>query len=201
MSPKRIAKILAGFGIVALSAILIVTIGVVRRRSPQRRASQLVGLVPGALLHAHNFHWTQMKGGQKEWVLTARDASYSDDKTSVMLKDAKVTMIASDGKAVMLDAPAVKLHMKGNHVQQADMSGGVMVHYGEFLLTTDRATFFPDSDSISAPGSVTVVGQGIKVTGVGLSGHPRQQQFNLGGRVNTEIIQDSNNSAKPRQKS
>jgi LPS export ABC transporter protein LptC len=201
MSPKRIAKILAGFGIIALGAILVVTVGVVvRRRSPQSRPSQIVGLVPGALLHARNFHWTQMKGGEKEWVLTARDASYANDRTSILLKEAKVEMIASDGKPVMLDAPAVVLKMKGNHVQQADMSGGLTVHYGEFVLTTDRATFFPDADAISAPGGVMVSGQGIKVSGTGMTGHPHQQQFNLGGRVNTEIIQDSK-SAKPRQKS
>ncbi len=200
MSPKRIAKILAGFGIVALGAIVVVAVSVVRRRSPERRPSQIVGLVPGALLHARNFHWTQMKGGQKEWVLTARDASYSNDKTAVLLTDAKVDMIAEDGKVVVLDAPAVKLKMDGNHVQQADMSGGLTVHYGEFLLTTDHATFFPDTDSINAPGGVMVTGQGIKVKGTGLTGHPRHQQFNLGGQVNTEIIQDSS-SAKSRQKS
>ncbi len=200
MSPKRIAKVLAGFGIVALGAILVVTVGVVRRRSPERRPSQNIGLVPGALVHARNFHWTQMKGGEKEWVLTARDASYSNDKTSVMLKDAKIEMIATDGRSVMLDAPAVALKMDGNHVQQADMSGGLTVHYGEFVLTTDRATFLPDTDQLSAPGGVMVAGQGIKVSGTGLIGYPRQQQFNLGGQVNTEIIQDSS-SAKSRQKS
>lgn len=200
MSPKRIAKVLAGFGILALGAILVVTVGVVRRRSPQSHPSQMVGLVPGALLHARNFHWTQMKGGQKEWVLKARDASYSDDRTSILLKDAEVTMISSDGKPVLLEAPAVVLKMNGNHVEQANMSGGLTVHYGEFVLNTDQATFLPDTDSISAPGGVIVNGQGIKVTGTGLTGHPRQQQFNLGGRVNTEIIQGSS-SAKPQQKS
>jgi LPS export ABC transporter protein LptC len=200
MSPKRIARILAGFGIVALGVILVVTVVVVRRRSPQHRPSELVGLVPGALLHARNFHWTQMKGGEKEWVLTARDASYSKDKTSVLLKDAKVRMIATDGKSVLLDAPAVTLTMHGNHVQQADLSGGLTIHYGEFVLTTERATFIPDSDQLNAPGGVTVTGQGIKVSGTGLTGHPREQQFNLGGRVDTEIIQGSS-SVKSSQKS
>ncbi|MBF6569469.1 MAG: LPS export ABC transporter periplasmic protein LptC [Candidatus Binataceae bacterium] len=202
MSPKRIARILAGFGILALGAILIITIGVVRRRSPEHRptTTQILGLVPGTLLHARNFHWTQMKGGQKEWILTARDARYSDDRTSVLLKDAKVTMIAEDGKEVMLDAPAVRLEVKGNHVQQAHMSGGVTVHYGEFTTTTDQATFVPDQDQLTAPGAVVVTGQGLKVTGTGLIGHPKLQQFSLNAQVNTQITQDSKR-AKSRQKS
>ena len=199
MSPKRIARILAGFGIVALGAILVVTIGVVRRRSPHN-VPVAIAVLPGALLHARNFHWTQMKAGQKEWILTARDASYSNDKTSILLTGAKVEMIASDGKAVMFDAPHATLKMNGNHVQQADMGGGLTVHYGDFLLTTDHATFVPDTDSLSAPGNVWVSGQGIKVRGTGLTGHPRQQQFVLGGQVNTEIIRDTS-IAKSGQKS
>src|SRR5262249_20168570 len=158
---------------------------------PDHRATLPIGLVPNALLHARNFHWTQMKGAEKEWVLTARDASYSKDKTSVLLKDAKVEMIASDGRSVMLIAPDVALKMKGNHVQEADMSGGITVHYGEFVLTTERAIFVPDTDALSAPGDVTVTGQGIRVTGIGLTGHPHIQQFVLNGQVNTEITRDT----------
>ena len=45
----------------------------------------IAGLIPGSLYHVHNFHWVQMKGGEQEWVLTAHDANYSNDKTSLIL--------------------------------------------------------------------------------------------------------------------
>jgi LPS export ABC transporter protein LptC len=196
MSPRLIAKLLAGFGIVALAVIVIVTVSVVRRRSPERNLDQLVGLVPDALLHARGFHWTQMKGPVKEWVLSARDASFSNDRQSALLTDAKVTMITTDGKHVVLESPTVRLHVTGNHINSADLGGGITVHYGDFVVTTESAEFFPDSDRLDAPGPVTVVGQGIKVTAVGLSGHPRQQQFTLNSAVNTEITRQ-NGSASP----
>lgn len=191
MSPKRIAKLLAVFGIVALGAILVVTIGVVRKRSPARNLSQIAGLVPGALLHARNFHWTQMKGAVKEWELNAREASFSNDRKSLTLKDVKLSLLAADGRQVGLEAPLAKLRVDGNLVKEADLSGGLTVHYGDFLLTTERAIFLPGSDELEAPGTVTVVGQGIKVTGTGLTGRPREQQFTLGKAVSTEIIPGS----------
>ncbi|MGH7917680.1 MAG: hypothetical protein ACREQE_09440, partial [Candidatus Binataceae bacterium] len=92
MSPRRIAKTLAFCGIVALTAILIVTVWVVRHRSVGETLQRAAGMMPGALLHAHNFHWTQMKGGQRQWVLTARDANYAAGKTSMVLKDARLTL-------------------------------------------------------------------------------------------------------------
>ena len=77
MSPRRIARALAGFGIVALLILLGVTVWVVRHRQDAQALQRAAGLVPGSLLHAHNFHWTQMKAGQRQWVLTADDASYA----------------------------------------------------------------------------------------------------------------------------
>jgi LPS export ABC transporter protein LptC len=194
MRPKLIAKLLAGFGVTVLVIIAIVTVSVVHRRSPERNLSQVVGLVPNALLHARNFHWTQMKGPVKEWVLSARDASFSNDRRSVTLTDAKVTMVTADGKRVLLESPRVLLHVKGNHVNSAEMSGGITVHYGDFVVTTPSAQFIPDDDQLDASGPVTVTGEGLKVTATGLTGHPREQQFILKHSVDTEITRTGNPS-------
>src|SRR5437016_4249167 len=173
MSPRRIAKALAGFGAVAVAILLGVTIFVVRSRSSAPTLSQAIGIVPGSLLHAHNFHWTEMKAGNRQWELTARDASYSDDKTSLLLNDADLAMSSEDGKLVRVKAPLARLALDGNHVKRADLSGGTRIAYGDFVLTTDHAVFLPDEDQVSAPGAVTLEGEGMKATGIGLSGHPK----------------------------
>ncbi|MGH8011849.1 MAG: LPS export ABC transporter periplasmic protein LptC [Candidatus Binataceae bacterium] len=191
MSPRRIAKALALCGSVAVAAILIVTVWVVRHRSPGQTLQRAAGMMPGALLHAHNFHWTQMKGGQRQWVLTARDANYAAGKTSMVLKDARLSLL-QNGKQTQLTAPEVDLKMNGNHVTRADLHGGITVNYGSYVLTTPDATFLPDRDQLSAPGPVKIVGDGMTVTGIGLSGNPRTENFNLLAQVNTRIT--------PRQK-
>jgi LPS export ABC transporter protein LptC len=187
LSPRRIAKALAGFGAVALIVLLVATIWIVRHRSATQVLQTAAGLVPGTLLRAHNFHWTQMKAGERQWVLTAGEADYSADKTTLKLTDAVVTMVSSDGKPVVVNSPHADLTMNGNHVTKAYLTGGTVIHFGDYVLSTDSATFMPDDDKVEAPGLVTVIGDGLKVTGVGLSGHPKTRVFELHTQVQTEV--------------
>jgi LPS export ABC transporter protein LptC len=178
MSPRRIAKGLALFGGAALAVILIVTIWVVKHRTPEQKLASTAGLLPTALLHARNFHWTQMKGEASQWVLTAKDASYSADRTTVTLKEASVSMTSKEGKQVSLKAPAASLTMDGNHVKRAELDGGIVAKYGDYTLTTDQAVFTPDNDELDAPGAVKIEGAGLVVTGIGMSGHPKTKGGN-----------------------
>ncbi len=187
MSPRRIAKALAGFGAIALAVLLVATVWIVRNRSATQVLQTVAGLVPGTLLHAHNFHWTQMKAGEREWVLTAGEASYSSDKASLKLTNAEVTMTSSDGKPVVVNAPTALLALNGNHVTRAFLSGGTVIHFGDYILSTDSATFMPDEDQVEAAGLVTVIGEGLRVTGVGMTGHPKTRIFQLHQQVQTEF--------------
>src|ERR1700693_2182698 len=144
MSPRRIAKALALFGSVALGAMLIVTIWVVKHRTSGRKLVAAAGLLPTSLLHARNFHWTQMKGETNQWVLAAKDASYSSDKTNVTLKEAIVSMTTNDGKQIKLTAPFAVLTLDGNHIRRAQLEGGIVAIYGDYTVTTDQAEFTPD---------------------------------------------------------
>jgi LPS export ABC transporter protein LptC len=188
VSPRRIAKALAGLGALALIALLATTIYVVHHRPSVQTLSRAAGLVPNSLLHAHNFHWTQLKAGTSQWTLSAKDASYSVDKTSLELNQPVLNMTAQDGNEVKVTAAHATLLLDGNHVKRADLSGGTNIRYGAFTLTTDRASFMPDEDKVQAPGAVSIVGDGFKVTGVGLDGNPKTHRFELLNQVSTEII-------------
>ena len=187
LRPKQIAKALGAFGAIALTALVGMTIYVVHNRGAAPSITTVAGLIPGSFLHAHNFHWTQIKGGVQEWVLSARDANYSNDKTSLLLDEPVITMVSSDGKPVTIQAPKADLKLDGNQVKRAHMSGGTQIHYGDFVLITDEATFLPDADQVDAPGLVTIVGEGIKVTGIGMTGHTKTRQFELLKQVSTDI--------------
>jgi len=187
MSPRRIARLLALFGTIALMVIVVVTVVVVRQRSAQQKLRTVAAIMPGALLHAHNFNWTQMHGDQSQWVLKANDASYSNDKTSIVLLQPQLSMTAQDGKHVSLTATRAVLTVNGNHISRAEMSGGLKVDYGDFVLQTESATFLPDNDQLHASGAVQINGPGLNVAGVGLSGHPKAQTFQLLKEVKTVI--------------
>jgi len=198
LSPKKIARALAGFGAAALIILLIATVWIVRHRSAAQVLETAAGLVPGTLLRAHNFHWTQMKAGERQWVLTAGEADYTADKTTLKLTDAVVTMVSSDGKPVVVNAPHADLTLNGNHVTRAYLTGGTVIHFGDYVLSTDSATFMPDDDKVEAPGLVTIMGEGLKVTGVGLSGHPKTRVFQLNTQVET-VVTPKKDSEKSKQ--
>jgi LPS export ABC transporter protein LptC len=190
MSPRRVAQLLALFGTFALMIIVVVTVVVVRQRSALQKLRTVAAVVPGALLHAHNFNWTQMRGDQSQWVLKANDASYSDDKTNIVLLQPQRSLPGQDGKHVFLSASRAVLTVSGNHISRAEMSGGLQVDYGDFVLKTESATFLPDNDQLHASGPVKIKGPGLTVAGVGLSGHPKAQTFVLLSEVKTVIDQN-----------
>jgi LPS export ABC transporter protein LptC len=187
MSPRRLAKLLAWLGSMVLGAVLIVSVWVVHHRTGEQLIKEAASVVPGSLLFARNFHWTQMKGDQKQWELVAGRANFSDDRKSIRLIDADVTMDSEDGKHVTLHAPLADLKMNGNHVNRADLTGGLKVHYGDVIITTQQAVFMPDADELTAPGLVTIESVGLKVTGVGLTAHPHAELFDLHQQINTAV--------------
>lgn len=188
MSPRRVAKAMGLFGAAALAVVLAVAVWVVRHRPAATTLQQMADVVPGALLHAHNLKWTQMSGGQSQWHLKAREASYSHDKTSLALSDAELSMVSKDGKNVEVTAPHAEILVTGNHINSAHLSGGLKINYGDFVFSTSEATFTPDKDIVTAPGEVKVKGQGLTVTGVGLTGHPNERTFTLLSQTNTVVI-------------
>lgn len=187
VSPKKIAKALAAFGAIALLALVGVTVYIVHNRGGVPLITKVAGMMPGSLYHVHNFHWTQMKGSEQQWILTARDANYAGDKTSIILDDPLVKLVSKDGKPVTVEAPKAVLLLDGNKVRRATLSGGTRIHYGDFVMTTDEASFEPDADQVDAPGFVTIEGEGIKVTGTGMTGHTKTRQFELQKEVTTDI--------------
>ncbi len=187
MSPRRLARLLAWLGSAVLAAVLIATVWVVRHRTGRELLKEAATVVPGSMLSARNFHWTQMKSGRKQWELTAQQASFSDDKKSVRLKDAELSMVTDDGKHLMLRAQRALLALNANHVSRADLIGGLRVDYGDVVVTAQQASFTPDTDELEVPGQVTIESGGMKVTAIGLSARPHAQLFDLHRQVDTEV--------------
>jgi LPS export ABC transporter protein LptC len=196
MSPRRVAKAMGLLGAAALAVVLVVAIYVVRHRAPATTLQQMADVMPDALLHAHNLKWTQIVGGQSQWHLSAKDASYSHDKKSLVLTDAQLSMVSKDGKDVEIVAPRAEISVTGNHINQAYLSGGLKINYGDFVLKTGEATFSPDKDIVTAPGEVEVQGQGLKVTGVGMTGHPNERSFTLLSQTNTLVVLKKGSESK-----
>src|SRR5260370_40347717 len=105
-----------------------------------------------------------MKAGERQWVLTAGEASYAADKMSLKLTNAEVTMTSSDGKPVVVNAPSAVLALDGNHVVRAYLSGGTVIPFGDYILRRGSAPFIPGDQPVQPVGPPTVIGEGLKST-------------------------------------
>ena len=68
MSPRRVAKAMGLFGAAALAVVLRSPFMSCAIAPPPRPCSRWPGLMPSALLHAHNLKWTQMSGGRANGI-------------------------------------------------------------------------------------------------------------------------------------
>ncbi len=187
MSPRRVAAVLAAAGVISLIVIALIAVPAIRRHAQDRALRRTLDLVPGVLLHARGFHWTQMKGDRKQWELSAREASYSNDKTSLKLRQPELLMVLDDGKTLLLHAASAELKLSGNHIDQAELGGGLELKYGDVALSTTAATFVPDRDLLEAPGPVEVRSPDFDVSGIGLEAHPRARLFEVQSQVSTRL--------------
>jgi len=68
-------------------------------------------------------------------------ADYSADKTMLKLTDAVVTMVSSGRQSRWSSTRRMRiLRMNGNHVDEAYLTGGTVIHFGDYVLSTDSAT-------------------------------------------------------------
>ncbi len=195
ISPKMVAGTLAVVGAASLVAIAVVAIPKMIHGDPNAALRKTLDMVPGSLLHASNFHWTQMKGDRKQWELWAREASYSDDKTVLKLREPDLLMELDDGKIVKLHSATADLKMNGKHIEEAWLKGGLKIKYEDVEISMTEATFMPDRDVLQTSGPVEIQSPGFTVNGVGLEGHPKARRFALQHQVSTELRKGTTTSA------
>src|SRR5579875_779386 len=85
MRLRHVARLIATLGAVALITVAFVAGRLMRSRAPDRALDSMLASIPASMVHANDFRWTQMKNGQKQWELTAREGTYSEDRTRVIL--------------------------------------------------------------------------------------------------------------------
>src|SRR5579875_2393218 len=115
MRLRHVARLIATLGAVALITVAFVAGRLMRSRAPDRALDSMLASIPASMVHANDFRWTQMKNGQKQWELTAREGTYSEDRTRVILDLATLRAWAQDGHQMVLHAaegvldwPAIK---------------------------------------------------------------------------------------------
>ncbi len=121
----------------------------------------------------HNFKRMKIRpDGQKAWEIIASKARYLTDDHLVIVESPQFSFYPKDGEAFSLRSREAHVFLtsdKKEEVMRVELSGDLEMKVGEFVITTQEATFETEKNLISSLAVVQINGPGVTVTGHGYS--------------------------------
>lgn len=128
----------------------------------------------------NHVHHVATRNGIKEWVLDAESVRYQKDENKTILKDISVTFFLNNGKTVHLVSSDGAFF---TDTKDMEVSGDVVVRSGPSELKTEKLCYDYESRSISTDSRIVIKGEGIHLTGKGMTFSFKTEQAVVRGGV------------------
>lgn len=136
-----------------------------------------------------NFRRAKIRDGKKVWEIAARQARYSRENNEIIVEGPEVTLYLNDGDVVALRCQEGRVHLgEGEEVSRMELSGDLVVQVNNFVITTPNAVYENEHNTISSPGPVRIVGQGMEVEGQGYVVDVSEKRVTLNADVRTTVM-------------
>lgn len=153
-------------GIAAVLALLI-GIGV---RTPQR-AAEIPGVFTNADAGIEDFSFVQTKDGKMQWKVHARRARIVENESKAVLEDLQVTLFGEEGILMVLEGDEGVVDTESHNFELKKREGSIPIHLESgYTIYTNQLQWMDRTQEISTDAPVTIHGDGIDITGVGLRG-------------------------------
>jgi LPS export ABC transporter protein LptC len=147
-----------------------------------------LGSPSGSNFVLNNFHRSEMKDGKKIWEVTATRGQYFPETNTAQLDEPSLLFYRSTGEVVELRAAQALLTLSGTTLNRAEISGAVRVVYGaKTTMTTEFALYDRASDTVTAPGEVTISSAELDIVGRELTAQIESQVFTLAKDVSSTV--------------
>jgi LPS export ABC transporter protein LptC len=115
------------------------------------------------------FRRVKVKDGRTVWELNAREAQYFEERGEVVVTRPQLSFFGADGESIAVKGREGRVHLSGaNELEKIELSGGIEVRVGDYVLHTDQAIWVQAQDVILSPGRVDVKGDQIALDGEGM---------------------------------
>lgn len=174
-----------------VGAALVATLGAgawllaseMARQRSAGRSSELVDVLPGVAQRMQNFHRVKIENGRKVWEVSASEARYREGDGTVGVQDPLVQLFFEDGREVSLRGKSGVVFLDGRELRRIEVEGDIAVTFGDYVLSTDRATYEAERDVVVAPGSVHIHGGRLDLQGEQMEVEVTTQRLRLDSRV------------------
>lgn len=146
-------------------------------------------VVPEAEQRMQNFRRAKIRDGKKVWEIAARQARYSQEHGDIVVEGPEVSLYLKDGEVVALRCREGRVRLDNDEeVMRLELAGEIEVRLNGFVITTDSAVYESEQNTISSPGTVRVVGNGVEVEGQGYSVDVAEKRLSLAANVRTTVM-------------
>jgi LPS export ABC transporter protein LptC len=141
----------------------------VSSRHPSTLKDLGADFLPAVAQHIRDFRRIKVENGRTMWEITAKDAQYFDKDDAIVVREPRMTLFLEDGKRrAHISGSEGHITLNGKELRTVKLSGNVIVRLDDMELVTTEAVYDRARDLITSPGSVTVQGRTLNVTGRGM---------------------------------
>ena len=162
-------------GIAAVLALLV-GIGV----GKPKHAAEIPGVFKDADAGIDRFSFIQTKDGEIQWKVQARRARIVENESKAVLEDLRVTLFGKRGAQMILEGDEGVVDTESHNLTLKKREGSIPIHLESgYTIYTNELQWIDQKQEISTDAPVTIHGDGIEITGVGLRGALGTETFTI----------------------
>ena len=126
------------------------------------------------------FVYRQTKDGMVQWEVAAQRAEVFEDKQEATLKEVQLRLFGQQGEEMMVDADEGVINTETKDFELRNRQEPIVIELKNgYTILTPHLHWIDANQEIRTPSPVTIQGNGLTITGVGLVGHLESEEFSV----------------------
>ena len=186
--PNRFLRWMLSGVILSLSAYLgYVVIGHVRNNAPPTPVESPV--LQEADAGMKGFVYRQTKDGVVQWEVAARKAEVFEAKHEATLETVELKLFGHGGQEMILQADEGIINTVTNDFELRNREKLITIELANgYTILTPHVYWIDSKQEIRTTDLVTIQGQGLQITGIGLVGYLESEEFTVLDQVRVESM-------------
>ena len=135
------------------------------------------------------FVYRQIKDGVVQWEVVAQKAEVFEAKHEAALETVEIRLLSRDGEEMTLQAEEGIINTETNDFQLRNLEELITIELANgYTILTHHIHWIDAKQEIRTPNPVTIQGQGIRITGIGLVGFLESEEFTVLDQVHVESM-------------
>ena len=135
------------------------------------------------------FVYSQTKDGIVQWEVVAQKAEVFESKHEAALEKVELRLLGNDGEEMILQAEEGIINTQTNDFELRNREELITIELANgYTILTPHVYWIDSKQEIRTTDLVTIQGQGLQITGIGLVGYLESEEFTVLDQVRVESM-------------